>query len=170
MNNPAITCSRCATVNTPGSVFCQKCGQSLSVPGARSGAASTRPSDGLAIASLIVGILALVLVCVAPLSAVMAATALGLGATSLRRGAGGRGMAWTGVITSGVSLIGSVGLLALFAYVRTHPQMFRPSSTQFNAYLNRPVPDFALADTQGATHSLSQYQGKVVALNFWATW
>ena len=29
--------------------------------------------------------------------------------------------------------------------------------------------EFKLLDLQGTTHSLSQYQGKIVLLNFWAT-
>ncbi len=32
------------------------------------------------------------------------------------------------------------------------------------------VEDFRLTDLDGKTHSLSQYRGKVVLLNFWATW
>src|SRR5579862_6221406 len=34
----------------------------------------------------------------------------------------------------------------------------------------KPTPDFALKDATGATVKLSQYKGKVVLLNFWATW
>lgn len=33
-----------------------------------------------------------------------------------------------------------------------------------------PAPDFKLTDQYGITHSLSEYRGKVVFLNFWATW
>jgi peroxiredoxin len=33
-----------------------------------------------------------------------------------------------------------------------------------------PVEDFQLVDLQGQTHRLSQYRGRVVLLNFWATW
>lgn len=33
-----------------------------------------------------------------------------------------------------------------------------------------PAGDFTLADLQGHTHRLSEYQGRVVLLNFWATW
>lgn len=33
-----------------------------------------------------------------------------------------------------------------------------------------PAPDFTLVDQNGETHTLSEYRGKVVFLNFWATW
>ena len=33
-----------------------------------------------------------------------------------------------------------------------------------------PAPEFTLVDQYGQTHSLSDYRGKVVFLNFWATW
>lgn len=34
----------------------------------------------------------------------------------------------------------------------------------------KPAADFELADLSGATQKLSQYRGRVVILNFWATW
>ncbi len=33
-----------------------------------------------------------------------------------------------------------------------------------------PVPEFTLTDQNGVAHSISDYKGKVVFLNFWATW
>jgi len=33
-----------------------------------------------------------------------------------------------------------------------------------------PAPDFILKDMDGEQHSLKQYRGKVVVINFWATW
>lgn len=37
--------------------------------------------------------------------------------------------------------------------------------------LNRPMAkDFALKDVDGRVHTISQYRGKVVLINFWATW
>ena len=32
------------------------------------------------------------------------------------------------------------------------------------------APDFVLQDTEGKTHRLSDYRGKPVIINFWATW
>ena len=33
-----------------------------------------------------------------------------------------------------------------------------------------PAPDFTLPDVDGEVHRLSAYRGKVVVVNFWATW
>ena len=33
-----------------------------------------------------------------------------------------------------------------------------------------PAPDWTLRDAEGKAHSLSEYGGKVVVLDFWATW
>ncbi len=33
-----------------------------------------------------------------------------------------------------------------------------------------PAPSFELPDDEGEMHALSDYQGKVVIINFWATW
>jgi peroxiredoxin len=33
-----------------------------------------------------------------------------------------------------------------------------------------PAPDFSLMDMDGEQHSLSDYRGQVIMLNFWATW
>ena len=33
-----------------------------------------------------------------------------------------------------------------------------------------PAPDWKLTDAAGKTHSLSDYRGRVVVLDFWATW
>jgi len=38
------------------------------------------------------------------------------------------------------------------------------------AYQNKTEPAFSLADLEGKTHVLSDYRGKVVLVNFWASW
>jgi cytochrome c biogenesis protein CcmG/thiol:disulfide interchange protein DsbE len=35
---------------------------------------------------------------------------------------------------------------------------------------NAPAPDFSVKNLQGQTVSLADYRGKVLVLNFWATW
>ena len=46
------------------------------------------------------------------------------------------------------------------------------SSTAEETTTAAPIlaPDFTLVDQNGETHTLSDYQGKTVFLNFWATW
>jgi len=41
---------------------------------------------------------------------------------------------------------------------------------QRTAAASFPAPDFALNDLGGRSHRLSAYRGKIVFLNFWATW
>jgi cytochrome c-type biogenesis protein len=36
--------------------------------------------------------------------------------------------------------------------------------------VGEPAPDWQLTDPQGRTHTLSEYRGQVVVLDFWATW
>ena len=45
----------------------------------------------------------------------------------------------------------------------------RPSLTKPASVL-RPAPDFSLTDVSGHSFRLSDYRGKVVVLDFWATW
>lgn len=65
-------------------------------------------------------------------------------------------------------------LLILAALVACSPS-FEASQTAHRASVKpakerRPAPDFALKDENGSTVRLSDYRGKVVLLNFWATW
>lgn len=48
------------------------------------------------------------------------------------------------------------------------PAISNDSETEEGALL--PAPNFTLTDQYGITHTLSDYKGKVVFLNFWATW
>ncbi|MFQ5881741.1 MAG: peroxiredoxin family protein [Candidatus Methylomirabilales bacterium] len=60
---------------------------------------------------------------------------------------------------------GSVALLLLLLL------MVLPARAQHPApESDHLAPDFSLPDLQGKMVSLSQYKGKVVLLNFWATW
>jgi peroxiredoxin len=53
----------------------------------------------------------------------------------------------------------------------TSAALWAAQSTKFTAPASRkPAPDFALTDSTGASVKLSDYKGKVVVLDFWATW
>jgi peroxiredoxin len=45
-----------------------------------------------------------------------------------------------------------------------------PQPGQATPELGQPAPDFTLPDATGAPIKLSAYKGKVVLLDFWATW
>jgi peroxiredoxin len=69
-----------------------------------------------------------------------------------------------------------LGLAGLAAMYRISPNPFVNTSYASQkadtsaAQAPRPAPDFELKDINGVTHKLSDYKGKVVVLNFWATW
>ena len=63
-----------------------------------------------------------------------------------------------------IVVIGVVVLLVVGWLVLRHP------SRQKNASALRPAPDFSLTDVAGHPLHLSDYRGKVVILDFWATW
>jgi len=46
----------------------------------------------------------------------------------------------------------------------------RGQQTGPGSQVNNPAPDFSLTDLNGKTVTLSQYKGKVIILDFWATW
>ncbi|MAT64937.1 MAG: hypothetical protein CMN57_04785 [Gammaproteobacteria bacterium] len=44
------------------------------------------------------------------------------------------------------------------------------SASELMEYRGEPLPGFTLQDLQGQAHSLEEYRGKVVMVNFWATY
>jgi thiol-disulfide isomerase/thioredoxin len=49
-------------------------------------------------------------------------------------------------------------------------QYTRDNSTRRSGSVNRPAPGFQLKDLSGQEVSLDQFKGKVILLDFWATW
>jgi cytochrome c biogenesis protein CcmG/thiol:disulfide interchange protein DsbE len=62
-----------------------------------------------------------------------------------------------------------MGMLAFGKYM-DHHRHNKPSSALVGDVRGRPAPDFELATLDGAKVKLSDYRGKAVILNFWATW
>lgn len=75
-------------------------------------------SSGLAIASMVCGIVGLVLSCCVPyLPLILGIVGLVLGVVSLRKQAGGKGMAIAGVVCSIITLIPAILMLVMGASV-----------------------------------------------------
>ncbi len=47
---------------------------------------------------------------------------------------------------------------------------YEPPASPALLALGEPAPDWKLTDSAGNVHSLSDYRGKIVVLDFWATW
>lgn len=60
--------------------------------------------------------------------------------------------------------VGTAILSAVFTLVWLQSAKYEPLA------VGKPAPDFALADLNDKPYRLSDFRGKVVFLNFWATW
>ena len=61
----------------------------------------------------------------------------------------------------------------LAEYIRSNKQLENlPPLLQTNVQdlTGKPPPDFSLMDVSGQSRSVSEWQGKVLVINFWATW
>lgn len=62
------------------------------------------------------------------------------------------------------SIVTMIVLLIAFAAPTTVPADLTPTASR------KPLPEVALTDSKGAPVNLSAYKGRVVLLDFWATW
>lgn len=70
-----------------------------------------------------------------------------------------------------------VGVIAALALVIANgglpgsaPPTVAPATQPFSPFVDRPAPNFELPTLDGGTVRLSSLRGRVVFLNFWATW
>ncbi|MGA7295151.1 MAG: TlpA disulfide reductase family protein [Terriglobales bacterium] len=69
-------------------------------------------------------------------------------------------------------LVGGLALILIVAgfFVLTRHRRFSSGKTPGEATRRSLAPDFSLPDLSGQKLTLSSYRGKVVLLDFWATW
>ena len=63
-----------------------------------------------------------------------------------------------------------IGLLILIAVAGAYSYRHRTTTLRSTSALPRPAPDFTLPQLSGQKLTLSAYRGKIVLLDFWATW
>lgn len=61
-----------------------------------------------------------------------------------------------------------ISLMLVFGIQKTRHSSFQPGGA--GKLQGQPAPDFSLASLEGPAIKLSDYRGKAVLLNFWATW
>jgi thiol-disulfide isomerase/thioredoxin len=65
----------------------------------------------------------------------------------------------------------AVAAVAANFYYRQQRQQEEPGpGTQASALIGQPRPDFALPDALGLSHHVRDWDGRVLVVNFWATW
>jgi thiol-disulfide isomerase/thioredoxin len=72
------------------------------------------------------------------------------------------------VLVSGVALAGGIYVRGLLESAAPPMIVVKPTVTETGDMGRRP--DFTLPDEQGVPRGISEWDGKVVVLNFWATW
>jgi peroxiredoxin len=77
---------------------------------------------------------------------------------------------WRGVLIGLVLVAVSIGIYVIFPRNNQPPSEVREIRSGSRPSVGNPAPDFTLPALGGNTVRLSDYRGKVVFLNFWATW
>ncbi len=134
------------------------------------------PRRGLAIASLVLGVLAL-LSSILVVGALFGLVGLILGVTHFTRRSGRNGLAWAGVILSVLGLAASIILGSMYMpffkealKAAREAQASLGGGASFDKWEGVLAPDFSVTTLDGQTLKLSELKGKRVVLDFWATW
>ncbi|HEV2319092.1 MAG TPA: redoxin domain-containing protein [Verrucomicrobiae bacterium] len=137
-------------------------------------ASAPRSPLGLAIASLVLGILAIVLSFLV-IGGLLGLVGLILGIMHLAMKRQPAAMAISGTILSALGVIAAIGITAFYysAYQQFKNAMqseSNDSAADLNKWQGVLAPDFSVATLNGKTIKLSDFKGKRVVVDFWATW
>jgi len=142
---------------------------------------TTQPSPrmGLAIASLVLGILAF-LSSFLVVGALLGLLGLILGIVHVLRRQGRNAMAWTGVVLSVLSIVIGACFGVIIFKAANSPEFKKafeaamkgaaPGMNEFEDWKGVVAPDFSVTTLDGKTIKLSELKGKRVIVDFWATW
>ena len=77
----------------------------------------------------------------------------------------------SGRVSLGLLVVALLGLLMVQGYTpSSQPVSGDQQEATVGVSVGQVAPDFTLTDLEGNEVTLSQYRGKVVFINFWATW
>ncbi len=143
-----------------------------STPSSTAVRSAPRRLPRLALASLILGGIGLA-GSVAVVGGALALVGLVAGVVHLRTNRQARAMGWVGVGFSSLAVLGSVAF-AVF-YMAVLPGMMPGGGRQHRTrghegWVGREAPDFEVARLDGSRMKLSDFRGRRVVLDFWATW
>ncbi len=138
------------------------------MPAAEGPKSIAAPLPGLAIASLVLGIVACVL-SLFVVGGLLGLIGLILGLLHISRKRGPNGMAWWGI---GLSIFGILasGAMGIVYYYLVSAQMKQVTGNAFNSWIGTEAPDITLTTLDGKQIRLSELKGKRIVLDFWATW
>lgn len=132
---------------------------------------------GLAIASLVMGILALVLSFLV-IGGLIGLIGLALGVVHVALKRRPTAMATAGIVLSVLGLIAAIGITAFYytayrqltKFTKMAQAKTNENTTDLTKWQGVIAPDFSVTTLDGQTVKLSQLRGKRVVVDFWATW
>ena len=78
------------------------------------------------------------------------------------------------VVPTLIAIVAAAAALAAGYYLRVHGDKAPPIITISKPETDRgavvPRPEFWLPDVEGVRHGIAEWDGKLVVMNFWATW
>lgn len=111
-------CGKCGNQLPEGTKFCPNCGEPLSQTANEqrqiviNNTVNSQKGSALSICSMVCGILSIALCCISCIGVILGILAIVFGVIALLTGAGGRGMAITGIVTG---IIGSGLIIVMMA-------------------------------------------------------
>ena len=75
-----------------------------------------------------------------------------------------------GAVVAAGAIVTTLKKPSISEYVNKSGNIVVPQESSFSKWFGKEAPDFTVTDTEGNTHSLSDYRGRNVMVVFWATW